>query len=96
MRPNLEKKMNKSELADAVSTSADISKAEAMSNLDLAVSGISGALSKGDRVTIPGFGTFSVSERTARTGRNPRTNEPIDIPSKKIVKFKPGKGFDLN
>jgi len=88
--------MNKSELADSVSTSAGISKAEAMLSVDLVVNGISGALSKGEKVTIPGFGTFSVAERPARTGRNPRTNEPIDIPSKKIAKFKPGKGFDLN
>ena len=74
--------MNKSELIDAVAAAADISKAKAAQAVDGVTSAVTKALSKGDQVTLVGFGTFSVRERAARTGRNPRTGEEIKWKSK--------------
>jgi len=85
--------MNKTELIDAIATSADITKAEAGKNLSGMLGAISGALAKGDSVTLVGFGTFSVTERAARTGRNPSTGKEIKIAAKKVAKFKPGKAL---
>ena len=73
--------MNKSELIDAIAESADISKAAAGRALDAMTNSITGALKKGDQVTLIGFGTFSVKERAARTGRNPQTGAEIKIPA---------------
>ncbi|MBD3669287.1 MAG: HU family DNA-binding protein [Gammaproteobacteria bacterium] len=85
--------MNKSELIDAIADGADISKAAASRALDSAIDAISGAMKGGDQVTIVGFGTFTVRERAARTGRNPRTGEEIKIAAAKVPAFKPGKAL---
>lgn len=85
--------MNKSELIDAIAEGADISKAAAGRALDSVIDAISGALKKGDQVSVVGFGTFTVRERAARTGRNPRTGEEIKIAAAKVPAFKPGKAL---
>ncbi len=85
--------MNKAELIDAVADSADISRAAAGRALDGAVAAITGALQKGDTVTLVGFGTFSVRKRKARTGRNPKTGAEIKIKASKAPGFKPGKAL---
>lgn len=82
--------MNKAELIDAMAASADLSKADAKKALDAFVGATSDALKGGDRVALVGFGSFSVSTRAARVGRNPQTGKEIDIPAKKVVKFKAG------
>lgn len=82
--------MTKDELVEKIANDAEISKKEAEAALKAVTSGISGALGKGDSVTLVGFGTFSVSQRAARAGRNPRTGETIQIPASKGVKFKAG------
>ena len=82
--------MNKAELIDAIASGADLSKADAKKALDAFIDATSGALKKGGRVALVGFGSFSVAERSARTGRNPQTGKEIKIPAKKIVKFKAG------
>ena len=85
--------MNKSELIEAVAESADISKAAATRAVDTVINSIIESLAKGDQVAIAGFGTFSVRERAARTGRNPRTGETINIAASKNPGFKAGKAF---
>jgi len=85
--------MNKSELIDMIAESADISKAAATRALDTVFSGITEALQKGDQVTLVGFGTFQVRDRAARTGRNPKTGEPIQIKASKNPAFKAGKAL---
>jgi DNA-binding protein HU-beta len=85
--------MNKSELIDAVAASSDLPKAQASRAVDAMIDVISRALRGGDQVTIVGFGTFLVRERDARTGRNPRTGETIQIPASKMPSFKAGKGL---
>ena len=85
--------MNKSELIDAMADSADISKAAAGRAVDAFVDSITGALKSGDQVTLIGFGTFSVKDRAARTGRNPQTGQEIQIAAAKIPSFKAGKGL---
>ena len=85
--------MNKAELIDAVAEGADISKAAATRAVDTVVEQITNTLKSGSQVTLVGFGTFSVSARAARTGRNPRTNEPIQIPASNVPKFKAGKAL---
>lgn len=85
--------MNKSELIEAVAQSADISKAAAGRAVDGMVQAITQALKEGDQVTLVGFGTFLVRERAARTGRNPRTGESIDIKASKVPGFKAGKAL---
>ena len=83
--------MNKQDLISSVAESADISKQKAASAVDAVLESIKGSLSQGGDVRLVGFGTFSVSQRAATTGRNPRTGEPINIPASKQAKFKPGK-----
>ncbi|MCK9529754.1 MAG: HU family DNA-binding protein [Hydrogenophaga sp.] len=85
--------MNKSELVDVVAEGADISKAAAARAVDAMVEAISGALKKGDQVSLVGFGTFVVRERAARSGRNPKTGETIEIAASKVPTFKAGKGL---
>lgn len=85
--------MNKSEMIQAVAEAANISKAQAGHAVDAVVDSIRDALAKGDTVTLIGFGTFSVRERSERTGRNPRTGEPIEIQAAKVPVFKPGKAL---
>ncbi|GIV29604.1 MAG: transcriptional regulator [Bacteroidia bacterium] len=82
--------MNKAELIDAIASGAKITKADAARALDATVDAISKALKKGDRISLVGFGSFSVTKRSARTGRNPQTGKEIKIPAKKVVKFKAG------
>jgi DNA-binding protein HU-beta len=82
--------MNKAELIDAMASQADISKADAKKALDAFIGTTSDALKKGDRISLVGFGSFSVSKRNARTGRNPQTGKEIQIPAKNVVKFKAG------
>ncbi|GAA6168502.1 HU family DNA-binding protein [Sessilibacter corallicola] len=85
--------MNKSELIEAIAASADIPKAAAGRALDAMVDTVTNALKDGDQVVLVGFGTFSVKDRAARTGRNPQTGEPIEIAAAKIPSFKPGKAL---
>jgi len=85
--------MNKSELINFVASRADISKAGAARALDAMTDGVTGALLSGDSVTLVGFGTFSVSSRSARTGRNPRTGAAIQIGASRNAKFKAGKAL---
>lgn len=82
--------MNKSELIDAIAAEAGLTKAEAKRSLDAFINATSGALKKGERVALVGFGSFAVSQRNARTGRNPQTGKEITIPAKNIIKFKAG------
>jgi DNA-binding protein HU-beta len=83
--------MTKAELVSKIAREGGIIKAQAEKALDGFVSAVSAALSGGDKVTLVGFGTFSVGTRSQREGRNPRTGEKIKIPESKVVKFKAGK-----
>ena len=82
--------MNKAELIEAMASSANLSKADAKRALDAFIDTTSGALKKGDRVALVGFGSFSVSKRAARKGRNPQTGKEIQIAAKNVVRFKAG------
>ena len=82
--------MNKQEMIDAMASDAGISKTEAKSALDSFVQNTTKCLKKGDRLSLIGFGSFSVSRRAARKGRNPQTGQEITIKAKNVVKFKPG------
>ena len=82
--------MNKNELVASVAEASGISKADAGRAVDGVIGAITGALKSGGDVRIVGFGTFSVANRKATTGRNPRTGEPIQIKASKMPKFKPG------
>lgn len=86
--------MNKAMLIDKIAHDADITKAAAATALDSLVHGITSALKKNQRVTLVGFGTWSVNERRARIGRNPQTGEEIKIKAKNAVRFKAGKQLD--
>lgn len=85
--------MNKAELVSHVATEANIGKAEAVAAVEAVLSGVIEALAKGEAVSLVGFGTFSVAERAARTARNPRTGEPIEVAASKSPKFKAGKSL---
>ncbi|HRO41792.1 MAG TPA: HU family DNA-binding protein [Flavipsychrobacter sp.] len=85
--------MNKAELIDKISKDAGVTKTQANEALDSFTNAVVTSLKKGDRVTLVGFGTFSVSERSARNGRNPQTGETIKIKARKVPKFKAGKEF---
>ena len=85
--------MNKSELIDAIASSAELTKADAARALDATVAAVTAALVAGDPVTLVGFGTFSVKKRAARKGRNPKTGEAIDIAASKVPDFKAGKSL---
>ena len=85
--------MNKAELIEYVARNAKLSKVDAGRALEAVTDGITQALKNGDSVLIVGFGGFSVSERSAREGRNPRTGEMIDIPAKRVPLFRAGKEF---
>ncbi len=82
--------MNKAELIDAIASEADLTKADAKRALDAFIGATTNALKKGERVALVGFGSFSVSSREARKGRNPQSGMEITIPAKKVVKFKAG------
>ena len=83
--------MNKNDLIASVASDAGLSKTDASSAVEAMLGSISGALKSGDEVRIVGFGTFSVSQRAASQGRNPRTGQSISIPASKTPKFKAGK-----
>ena len=85
--------MNKSELIDAIAASADLPKAAAGRALDAMIEAVGGALKEGDQVALVGFGTFSVRERSARSGRNPQTGATIQIAAAKVPSFKAGKAL---
>ncbi|NJK97396.1 MAG: HU family DNA-binding protein [Bacteroidetes bacterium] len=82
--------MNKAELIDAIAAEAKLTKADSKKALDAFIKATTGALKKGDRVALVGFGSFSVAKRSARTGRNPQTGKPINIKAKNVCKFKAG------
>jgi DNA-binding protein HU-beta len=86
-------RVNKTELIEEIAKSADITKASATRALDAMMEAVTNSLKNNDSVTLVGFGTFTVGERAARTGRNPRTNEAITIAAAKVPKFKAGKAL---
>ncbi len=85
--------MNKAEFVEAVASKADMSKTEAAAAVDAVLDSITNALKGGDQVTLVGFGTFLVRKREARTGRNPRTGEPLQIKASNVPSFKAGKAL---
>ncbi|MES2701682.1 MAG: HU family DNA-binding protein [Bacteroidota bacterium] len=85
--------MNKAELIDKIAKDAGVTKVQANDALDSFTDSVVATLKKGDRVTLVGFGTFSVSDRAARNGRNPQTGDVIKIKARKVPKFKAGKEF---
>ena len=85
--------MNKGELIEHIAKQADLSKAAASRALEAVIGGVRTTLKKGGTVSLVGFGTFSVTKRAARTGRNPRTGATIKIKAAKVPKFRPGKGL---
>ena len=85
--------MTKAELVEKAAKDAGISKAAAAKALDSFIDGVVKSVKKGNKVAFVGFGTFSVSKRKARTGRNPQTGKPIQIPARKVPKFSAGKTF---
>ncbi len=85
--------MNKSELIDAIASSADLPKAAAGRALDAIIESITAELKNGGDVSLVGFGVFTVKDRAARTGRNPQTGAPIEISAAKVPSFKPGKAL---
>jgi DNA-binding protein HU-beta len=85
--------MNKSELIDAVADAADMTKADATKAIDAFVNVVGDTLKEGDQITLVGFGTFLVRHREARSGRNPRTGETIQIAASNVPSFKAGKAL---
>ena len=85
--------MTKAELIEKAAAQSEVSKAEAGRVLDSLIGSLTQALAKGESVTLVGFGTFTVSSRAARQGRNPQTGSPISIPASKVPRFKAGKGL---
>lgn len=88
--------MNKTQLIEAMASGAGLSKADAKRALESFIGATSEALKNGDKVSLVGFGSFGVSERSARTGRNPQTGATIQIAAKKVVKFKAGAELNAN
>ncbi|MDP3706189.1 MAG: HU family DNA-binding protein [Legionellaceae bacterium] len=85
--------MNKSELIDAIADGAGLTKVAASKVLEVFTRTVTDALKSGDQVVLPGFGSFSTSVRSARTGRNPQTGQTIDIKAARVAKFKAGKSL---
>jgi DNA-binding protein HU-beta len=85
--------MNKSELISSIAEKSGLTKADAGKALDAMIASVTEGLTGGDRIALVGFGSWTVEQRSARTGRNPRTGAEIQIPAKKVVKFKPGAGL---
>ncbi len=88
--------MIKSELLCAMAAESGLSQADAKKALDAFISTVTNAMKRGDKVALVGFGTFAVSERSARKGITPATKQLIEIPAKKVVKFKPGAELELD
>ena len=82
--------MNKAQLVEAIAKDAKLSKAASAKALDAVITTTKKSLKKGDKIALVGFGTFSVTKRAARTGRNPQTGKPIKIAAKKVVKYRAG------
>lgn len=82
--------MNKAELSSSIAEKSGLSQADAKAALDALIESVTEGLADGDRISLVGFGSWSVEQRDARTGRNPRTGEAIQIAAKKVVKFKAG------
>lgn len=87
--------MNKTDLINEIAAKAELSKVDAKKALDAVLESISQALANDDKVALIGFGTFSVTEKGARTGINPQTKQEIEIPARKVVKFKPGADLEI-
>lgn len=87
--------MNKTDLINEIAAKAELSKVDAKKALDAVLESISQALANDDKVALIGFGTFSVAEKGARTGINPQTKQKIEIPARKVVKFKPGADLEI-
>ncbi|HWJ07103.1 MAG TPA: HU family DNA-binding protein [Steroidobacteraceae bacterium] len=85
--------MNKNDLIDAVAERTSLAKSDAARAVEAVLAAVTEALQKGDAVTLSGFGTFATKTRAARTGRNPRTGEAIEIPASNVPGFKAGKGL---
>ena len=85
--------MNKAELINSVAATAEVSKKEAEAVITATLDAITAALKEGDKVQLVGFGSFEVKNRAARTGRNPRTKEVVEIPASKVPVFKAGKAL---
>ena len=85
--------MNKAQLIEEIAQAAEISKSAAERAIDATVGAVKASLRKGEMVTLAGFGTFHAAQRAARTGRNPRTGEPLRIEAARIPKFRPGKAL---
>ncbi|MBA2709439.1 MAG: HU family DNA-binding protein [Tatlockia sp.] len=85
--------MNKSELIDAIASGSGVTKADASRVLDTFMITVTDALKSGDQVVLPGFGSFSTGNRSARTGRNPQTGAAIQIKASRVAKFKAGKSL---
>ena len=82
--------MNKTDMIDRMASAAGITKTQAAAAVEAVIGGMTAALRKGGRVTLVGFGSFSTVQRAARTGRNPKTGKPIQIPARRVAKFTPG------
>ena len=87
--------MNKTDLINAIAAESGLTKADAAKALNATTNAIANAVKASDKVALVGFGTFAPAERPARTGKNPRTGEVLEIPAKTIVKFKPGSDLAL-
>ena len=87
--------MNKTDLINAIAAESGLTKADAAKALNATTNAIANAVKAGDTVALVGFGTFAPAERPARTGKNPRTGEVLEIPAKTVVKFKPGSDLAL-
>lgn len=85
--------MNKTELVEAIASGSGLTKADASRVLETFMTTVTDVLKKGDQVVIPGFGSFSTGNRSARTGRNPQTGKPIQIKARRVAKFKAGKNL---
>lgn len=85
--------MTKTDLVSKVAEETAMTKKQAAAAVDAVIDSITGTLAKGDKVSLVGFGSFSVRKRKARTGRNPQTGKPLKIPAKKVPAFSPGKGL---
>ncbi len=85
--------MNKGDLISYVAKDSQVSKVQAVKAIDSLVENVTRALKRGERTSLVGFGTFSISRRKARAGRNPQTGAPLRIPAKRVVKFTPGKAL---
>jgi DNA-binding protein HU-beta len=88
--------MNKTELVEAIAKKSGLTKVDAKRALDAFIGVTSATLKKGDRIALVGFGSFSITKRAARKGRNPRTGADIKIPARKVVKFKAGAELNAN